>query len=258
MTYSRPRANFNRSGLIHALAGLSGVDVDAPNQSLAERLGPWLDVADAIALFAALNSGPRREHGEPAREPSAQGALLREDLARTRAALANSIGAGELAKLGDKARVQSAPRTSAVLLGIVVEFVPYRRYYLARQRTMASSIGQLRARARAALATCTPELKQLAELDAVMDQALAGRESDLLMTVPGFLEQRFEALRQAHLQALAEAQRADDPDSWLQPGGWLAKFHKDLQDVLRAELELRLQPVVGLIETYSNQVSSHQ
>lgn len=262
MTRSRPRANFNRSGLIHALAGLSGVDVEVPSQSLAERLGPWLDVTDAIALFAALNPGQRCENDEPARGQSAQHVSLREELARTRAALANSTGADELARLSDKARVQSPPQKSAAPDRGAVEFLPYRRHYLARQRAMASSIGPLRAKARAALSLCAPEFRQLAELDAVMEQALADRESDLLVIVPRFLEQRFEKLRQSHLQARAEALQTDDPDTWLQPGGWLYLFHKDLQDVLQAELELRLQPVVGLIETlietHGNQVSSHQ
>ena len=41
------------------------------------------------------------------------------------------------------------------------------------------------------------------------------------------------------------------------PGGGLDVFGKEMQEVLLAELEVRLQPVVGLIEAFSNEVKKH-
>jgi hypothetical protein len=38
----------------------------------------------------------------------------------------------------------------------------------------------------------------------------------------------------------------------MQPRGWLATFARDMQGVLMAELEMRLQPIIGLIATLSN------
>jgi hypothetical protein len=49
-------------------------------------------------------------------------------------------------------------------------------------------------------------------------------------------------------------EQPDDPALWMQPGGWLANFCRELQGVLLAELDLRLQPTVGLIEALSNEV----
>ena len=37
------------------------------------------------------------------------------------------------------------------------------------------------------------------------------------------------------------------PARWMQPDAWLARFCAEMQRVLRAELELRLMPVVGLL-----------
>ena len=82
-----------------------------------------------------------------------------------------------------------------------------------------------------------------------MDQTLGVREQRLLSSVPVFLERRFEHLRKAQTQ--------DDPLLWRQPGGWLHTFNQEVQDALLAELEVRLQPALGLIEAFSNEVKKH-
>ena len=63
-----------------------------------------------------------------------------------------------------------------------------------------------------------------------MDQMLGGREQRLLAGLPAFLKARFEHWRQA------------------EPEAWPAPFEQDLQHALLAELELRLQPLLGMVE----------
>ena len=140
----------------------------------------------------------------------------------------------------------------------VADFAPYHRYYIAHQRNMAAAVAPLRAAARAALGEQSGKLRQLADLDALMDEALAARERNLMATVPALLGKRFEALLAAHRATRANAQTEDDPQQWIQRGGWLAVFRKDLQAVLLAELALRLQPVSGLIAALDNEVTKQQ
>ena len=59
---------------------------------------------------------------------------------------------------------------------------------------MAAAVGPLRASARAVLSGRSAALRQLAALDAVLDQALAAREASLLATVPVLLGKRFVQL----------------------------------------------------------------
>jgi hypothetical protein len=211
-------------------------------QSFAERLGQWLNLTNAIMLSGALNP----------RVGSTPAALSRTDgefeaqLAQTRSTLTESITANGVLRPG-KARIKLPAPTA------VADFAPYRRYYTAHQRDMEASIGALRASVRVALAKHSPALRQLAELDAVLDKVMNERERNLLATVPQLIEKRFEQLRAAHRQAQAEAQQADDPTQWMLPGGWLARFCEDMQGVLLAELEVRLQAVTGMIETFSNE-----
>ena len=74
----------------------------------------------------------------------------------------------------------------------------------------------------------------------------------MLATLPSLMEKRFNQLRKAYLHT----QPADDkPALWMQPGAWLARFCTELQTVLLAELDLRLQPAVGLLEALHNQTT---
>ena len=49
--------------------------------------------------------------------------------------------------------------------------------------------------------------------------------------------------------------QTDDPAMWMRPGAWLANFRDELLEALLAELDVRLQPAMGLIEAFSNEVN---
>lgn len=253
MARSLPRTRFHSSGFIRLLADFAAADSADSRQSFADRLGQWLDYKDAIALFSVL-------HGNPASAapPQATGAgeAVQKEFVRVRAALVDSIVADGVLNPG-KVRIKlPAPAWHPSDDG-AADFAPYQRYYLAHQRDMNASIGPLRASVRAALATSSPALRRLAALDAALDQALGARERSLLATVPQLLARRFEQLHRAHTLARGDGQAPDDPAQWMQPGGWLAAFCKDMQAVLLAELDLRLEPVAGLMEALGNEVNSN-
>jgi hypothetical protein len=79
-----------------------------------------------------------------------------------------------------------------------------------------------------------------------MELVLSPREQTLLASVPVLLEEHFERLRQAEQTALAEAGVAEGTPATM-PGAWLEVFRKDMQSVLLAELDVRFQPVEGLL-----------
>ena len=108
---------------------------------------------------------------------------------------------------------------------------------------MALRVEALRGQVRQALEQASPALAQLAAFDAVLERMLAAREPGLMATVPLALERRFEALRTAAV--------ADES-----PDGWRQTFAQALHAALRAELEQRLQPVIGMIEALDNQLET--
>lgn len=200
----------------------------AKTQGFADRLGQWLSWTDAIALSAALEGGATAA-APPGRRGS--GCAEEGEWALARAALQDDITQGGGAFTADDAQGQpAAPAAKA-------DFAPYRRHYLARQQAMQVALGAWRGRLRAALARSSPAMAQLAAVDAVMEQVLAAQVHSLLSTVPALLERHF---RRLHGEAEAQAPG--------ETGAWLEVFCKDMQAVMLAELELRFQPVEGLID----------
>ncbi len=252
MTRSPTRTLFPSSRLIRILSDLAILDAAEPGAAFAEKLGLWVDYSDAIALSAALNASTASPAGARPVAPSAAGVAVSDELARLRAGLVNSITQSDSTK-ASRSLVEWPSPDFELPVKVATAFEPYRRYYAACQREMDSDIRPLRVSVREALARTSPALRQLAALDAALDKVLCERESKLLSTVPLLLKKRFEHLFKVHQQTLLDTQQADNPDTWMKQGAWLARFCHELQTVLLAELDVRLQPTVGLIEALHNE-----
>jgi len=243
MVQAPQRTAFSGPTLIRLLARLADVDVTESRQSLSDRLSQWLHWTDAIALSTALS-------GNPPAVPSGApfGSSEEDECARVRRALANAIVGGNSFASAKRHGPAQAPARAAAPMDTAVDYAVFRQIYLSMQQAMETGIGNLRGRLRGKLAVKTPAMTRLAEVDAVMERALGSRERSLLATLPALLGGHFERLRNAEKKALAEAdaEAAGDAPA-LTPGAWLDVFRKDMQSVLLAELDLRFQPVEGLL-----------
>lgn len=244
--------NFSSSRLVRLLSDLGSVDVEASKQDVAERLGEWLGVFDAITLHAAHQAIHAPDDKKPSNALLTRGPTLEDEFHRVRTTLVKAIMASG-APPGGKRVGSYAPQPEAAT-ETDPGYAPYHQRYLAQQRQMALRIDALRAYVRQAITKVSPQLGQLASLDTVMEQMLGGREQKLLSTVTVLLERRFEHLRKTDERELAAAQQQDAPALSPQAGGWQDVFGQEMQAVLLAELEVRLQPVAGLIEAFSNEV----
>lgn len=216
------------SALARQLARWLPAAADAPRQDVAERLGQWLSVTEAVKLHAArpaIAAAGAAARRRPPRLPSARlHETLSAELERVRAVLTRSITA--------------SPSHQPDPSDLDTEIALFQQRLGDQQRRMELSVDALREHVRQHLAQSTPELAQLAAIDAVMDSFFGGREQRLLNTLPAHLKARFAALRQ-------EAAGSGAPDH----RRWLQAFEAEFQQLLLAELELRLQPVIGLIES---------
>ncbi|ANN72119.1 DUF3348 domain-containing protein [Bordetella bronchialis] len=234
------RTSLSGPTLVRLLGRLTDIEVSEPRQSLADRLSLWLGWTDAIALSAVLNSNP------PA---AAAGAATETDEARecdrVRATLAKAIAEKNRASAPGAGQGWARPGGPAPAKA-PVDYVIYRQRYLSLQQTMETAIGNLRARLRGLMAGRTPAMTQLAAVDAIMEKALGAREHNTLAAVPGLLETHFHRLRRAEAAALAEAENGTAASA-VKPGAWLDAFRQDMRAMLLAELDIRFQPVEGLL-----------
>jgi hypothetical protein len=216
--------------------GSSPGDKSAGRPSFVDGMGQWLGWADAIALSAALNA----PLDQPATEPDAASGSRHRPALSSEAAARREFDRVRNGLLG---AIEDTPTDT--------DFTPHRRRYRALQQSMEAGIGPLRALLRDALARRSPDRARLAALDAVMDEALREREQAVLSGMPSLLQQHFERLlagRRASDPVPAGVPGDTAPDPSPAPGQWLVEFRGDMQRMLRAELDLRLQPAHGLLE----------
>jgi hypothetical protein len=226
------RNRFSSSRLAQLLQQWQVPEPLSAGRALPEQLARWLDWTDAVSLSSVL-AGELPGHaglGGPAdaAEPRAAGrartpAQVRQGLTQVRDGLVAAIATDPLFTATDTA-------------ADAADFATCRRQYQAHQRAMERQLAPWREAVRALLVRQAAAqdgldgLGELAALDAVMERALGERESHLLSRLPMALERHFMRLA---------------PDQV--PGQ--AAFIKDLQALLGAELEFRLELIEGMLET---------
>ena len=153
-------------------------------------------------------------------------------------------GCGLAAAPGGQIRALSAAERQRA--ASFAEFPAYRQRYATSQQTMDTAISALRTRLRGQLAAQSPDTARLASVDTVMERVMGARERTLLASVPNLLEGHFVRLRDTEQAAMAAPRVPGSPP--LAPAGtWLDTFHRDMQSILLAELDIRLEPIEGLI-----------
>lgn len=284
-----PRTHLSSSTLIRLLHEHAGAEGAEAKQTFAERLSQWLGWTDAIALSAVMNGGsaPVPSTVAAGRFMPARGVLAEFD--RVRTDLAHAIHTDRVIAPQPPAPVKPAkttkrpsaqplaaepPPTALTPPDDPADFAPCRRQLNAHQRTMTERIAALRADVRLALTSQCAALGQLAAVDAVMDDALAAREKHVLSLVPALLERRFDKLRTAN-PAPADVAATDAPQeppatpipptapttpppAPPAPPEWRIACGREMQDVLLAELDLRLQPVHGMVEALDQEITRQQ
>ncbi|RYY91447.1 MAG: DUF3348 family protein [Comamonadaceae bacterium] len=209
------QSTYSPSKVVRLLGGWTAVEAEASGLDVAERLGPWLNAFDAIGLQAAQQAVRAIQSPAPGRRsltPAREAANLAQDLQRLRQRLADAI-----------AQPVDDDGTLAVW--------QHRQQKL--QRDMEQLIDPLRDHARQVLARASTGLRQLAALDAALEQALASRTHKALPAIGALLDRRYKELRR-------DGATAEDPQAWLE------RFRDDWRQALLAELDLRLEPVAAL------------
>lgn len=239
-----PSTSFNRSPLVQLLASLEVSPAANSTQSLAERLSHWVAWTDAISLSAALGNAQPVDEVTAGNRAFGVSALAQE-CRRVRKELIEAITNDRMFAARPGSGVDNVPLTVA---DAKAEFALIRRQYLAHQRTMEDRVGALRVRVRATAATASPALRQLAALDSVLDGALGPHQRRTLTGVAHLLEKRLKAPAGATRTEPLPQDGAPATDPHAVP----ADMSKTLQELLLAELEIRLQPIEGMMEALGN------
>ncbi len=245
MTRASPRARLHSSELLRVLASQGLVDASADCGDVGQRLGDWLDFRQAIALQAFIGTVDDPSTPDPLPTARVDAVVLRRRFEQVRAALEESIVQGRVPAPG-LPRIELPPVELEHPIDPKTAFDPFRRHAIGHQRQMETILRSLRLQLRGMLDKGHRQQRQLAALDAIFDNVLMAREAQLLGQITTAFEKRFARSLRQHMKALVQAAQADEPAPRTEP--WLAPLRQDLLNRLLAELDLRLQPILGLIE----------
>ena len=122
-------------------------------------------------------------------------------------------------------------------------------FYQAHQQEMSAKIQGLRRYLRETLAPVSLAMAQLVYLDSALEETVG------LPLRTGFanISQALQVYREK-----TEQQCLQQKDQTAQQQALLTQFYAQLQQLLLAECELRLQPVIGLIEAFNQEVRQAQ
>ena len=218
MNRAEPQALHRTTRLAACLQelGLDGHRHTAYN--LVERLSALIDLSDAFELSEQLRGLPRMKFNpDPATNTPSndniKALFLKERKALMEMLLHKSTPGPDNLALG-----LEAPDSFDMLL----------RFYTLQQSDMEHQVHKLRLQLRDAMSRASRELKQLALLDAALADTINQETRKALAVMPRLLQRHFATLQQ-------------------QPGTYLT-FIGDMQKLLLAELDIRLLPLMGLVE----------
>jgi len=243
--------------LVRALSELATTNVEFSHRHFSARLGLLIDFGESMRL-STLHSQLGRMVLEPT---SISSVTIKDDFLRVRLALVESV-VGSFVP-GSGTRIKLPTLNTGTPIDKLTGFEPYHRFYAAHQREFESRIRALQCDVRDAVRGLSAEMMQLAALDEEIRDALSVHIRKQLAVIPQLLGKRFDFLLQEIQQGSAatgttyglEHQTDEDIlNAWTAPSGWLGRFSNEMQGLLLAELELRLLPVLGLVEAAHEQV----
>jgi hypothetical protein len=147
-------------------------------------------------------------------------------------------------------------------------FEPYRKFYLSHQVDISAKTQGLRVHTRELMLLGSSSLAQLAELDKALDEVLSAGIKQSFQSIPKLLKQRFEYMFQVYLASENEPTKAiqrarlNELDKIAEGFNPLegadqrfTHFCTEMKELLLAELEVRLLPVLGLLAAVNEEVS---
>lgn len=243
MSSAPQRSLLHSSALVQCLhrQGLLAPVMDLPE--LGQQLGDWLDFRHAIALQGFMGTLTASEHAPSAPLARVDARVLRERFAQVRQTLEDAIREDRAPAAG-LPLITPPPLQPQTPMEGQNALDPWRRFVLGHQRQMDHLSRSLRVQLRGMLETGNTAQQQLARLDKLFENALLERETRLFGQLAARYEPRLTALLKA--ECAQATGRATEPTSPAR-----VDLLQDIRQALLAELDVRLQPLLGLIDALS-------
>lgn len=228
-----------------------GLAASVPSKRVfAHQLADLIDISEAITLSEFFTTLDSVCAGAELADTPATDSLYEQHRAAMLASIDASFvtGKDELFIAGKTAF--RLPTANDDTLNAPEATASYQRFYSLHQSELERRVAQLRKALLERLQGKSDELAQVAALEVALSPILVKYSRRCLAALPKLIAKRFEHLR---LHQHQQDWVAGESELWLQKGGWLARFHDELQHLLHAELTLRLQPLQGMLSCLTSE-----
>lgn len=229
----------DRSRIVKLFTELTDAKGRSYSYNLAERLGYFLGVHGAMTLAQGLKKLPLDQvNGLPVDIDKVERTFLNAHQ-RMIQNITDSFSGSDV-----DAQLKVPSTATGIRAEALRTFDPYQRFYTEHQIKLGVAVKGIREMIRRPMASLSPQLHRLAELDRLLENNLETHTSKQFGTAIKVLRQQFTA-------CLA---RSSD----VQHEEWIVPFHNVMQDFLLAELDTRLQPVLGLFEALKEHENNNE
>ncbi|MDX1504227.1 MAG: DUF3348 family protein [Spongiibacter sp.] len=239
---------------LQALTGSAGA---LSHRDFADKLGQLIGLSNAIALSESLRSlkrlGPKGDAGAGSLHSellTARGEIL--------GFIVNSFVDEDSTEEGAPSLPFILPRPPTDSIDEPAEaYKAYQRFYALHQSEMDYRLIALRKHMQQVLTARSAALAQLAELDRSLTETLGDYSRRVLASIPRLLGQRFHALIRAQIEQDTALAPNEVFAQWVAAGGGLQQFLAEMRGLLIAELDMRLMPLIGLLEALDVEVENN-
>jgi len=252
--------SLNSTRLVRLLSNLHALDLKTLQTHFAEKFGQMLHFSSAITLSSALEEVT----GADFKPSKMSGPEIKNTFLTAQTGLVHFIAAGFVTSSRHKENQLPTPESlhaHCELTGVFsakkkgkskkqsTAYEPYQRFYMNRQGNLDIKVHHLRSEIRDAISGISPALAQLAGIDKALSDSLSDASREIFTVVPKLLGKRFSHLVDIQRTDFPDKPEVIDFEQWMKPGGWISTFCIEMRELLLAELEVRLQPVVGMIDS---------
>lgn len=222
----------NNSKLINTLQALALCDNNPSQQHFAQKLGDLLDLPDAFVVadnLRGLKRMPFKNANKACNSAHIQQFFLEEK---------HAIEQALIAKIKQHSRFDNEQAES------------YSRFYALCQSELEHSVFKIRKTLLSDLKQSSVRMARLVFLDELLQDKLGAQLRSFYSVLPKLIEKHFVALQTPEQQPdmITLGQAHSNP--------WPQQLKKDIERLLLAELELRLQPLMGLIEAVDENIET--
>jgi hypothetical protein len=245
--------------LVQILAETAPSNPKRHSQKFIDRISDIPSLHDTISLRAAHQTIKTTEFGA-ANIPRETAKKIKKDFVKARSLMVHSIATSFISRSRPMTNPFPTPERVYSHLGPdhpagplhSKVFAPFRNFYTARQNDIEAGVQRFRFQCGTVFSGLSKELASLAELDRSFGNMFSKYERNCFAAVPELLEAQFRGLFDQQEQTQSEKITVDDLKEWMGPHGWISDFCKKMREMLFAELETRLLPIQGLIESIPN------